>query len=242
MKNKKINAGQVWKQFEDVLAPRLQMPVIDRAVYLYLVRHSRLEGKVRLRFSILSVAHHIGLSEGTVRDSVRRLTGQGVLRLVERNKSGHVAEVRVPEEIGAGRALRGSRQGGKAGQAGVACGARLEDVDFLQTRGLRQAIHAREGGACFYCLSRTRNRFHCLDHVVPRAELGSNSYRNLVSSCLECNSRKGERSAGDYVRWLYREGRLTEGELTGRLRALRALAKGQLRPVYASEPKKSAAL
>jgi predicted transcriptional regulator len=143
MKNKEINAGQVWKQFEDVLAPRLQMPVIDRAVYLYLLRHSRLEGKVRLRFSILSVAEHIGLSEGTVRDSVRRLTGQGVLRLVERNKSGHVAEVRVPEEIGVVQAVEpvaGTPQTVKARAA-------LARVDGLaQAAGLQPApaVYASE--------------------------------------------------------------------------------------------------
>ena len=100
----------------------------------------------------------------------------------------------------------------------------------MQTRALRQAIHARERGRCFYCLRRIPSRVHCLDHVVPRAESGSNSYRNLVSCCMECNSRKRERSAGDYVRWLRREKRLTEGELLGRLRALCALAAGRLRP------------
>jgi hypothetical protein len=47
---------------------------------------------------------------------------------------------------------------------------------------------------------------------------------------MECNSRKRERSTGDYVRWLRREKRLTEGELLGRLRALCALAAGRLRP------------
>jgi predicted transcriptional regulator len=233
MKNKKINPGQVWKQFEDVLAPRLQMTVIDRAVYSHLLRHSRLEGKLRLHFSILWLAHNIGLSGSTVRDSVRRLVEQGVLRLLERDKSGHLVEVRVPEEI---RAVRedGIRTGGPAlralGQHGLPCGRRLNDVDFMQTRGLRDAIHARERGVCFYCLRRIRSRVHCLDHVVPRVHFGRNSYRNLVSACLQCNSRKGERPAGDYVRWLYREGRLTERELAGRLRALRALAAGRLRP------------
>jgi hypothetical protein len=117
----------------------------------------------------------------------------------------------------------------------VLCGAGLDEVDFMQTRALRQAIHARERGRCFYCLRRIPRRVHCLDHVVPRAGFGSNSYRNLVSCCLECNWRKGERSAGDYVRWLRSEGRLTGGELLGRLRALRALAAGRLRPVYGLE-------
>src|SRR6266571_653838 len=226
MKSKKLNAVQVWKEFEDVLALRLRLPVIDRAVYSHMLRHSRLEGRVRLHFSILWLAHNIGLSGGPVREAVRRLVELGVLRLVERSKAGHVVEVRLPGEV---RAARGDRIGA-SGQAGLPCGASLGEVDFLQTRVLRQAIHARERGVCFYCLRRIASRVHCLDHVVPRVEFGRNSYRNLVSCCLECNSRKRERSAGDYVRWLHREGRLTAGELIGRLRALRALAAGKLRP------------
>ena len=73
----------------------------------------------------------------------------------------------------------------------------------------------------------------CLDHVVPQARLGHNSYRNLVSSCMECNSQKGEEPAEDFLRRLYRERRLNETELASRLRALDALASGKLRPPLA---------
>jgi len=44
MKNKKPNAELVWKQLEDLLAPRLRLSVIDRTVYSHLLRHSRREG------------------------------------------------------------------------------------------------------------------------------------------------------------------------------------------------------
>jgi 5-methylcytosine-specific restriction endonuclease McrA len=106
----------------------------------------------------------------------------------------------------------------------------IEEADFLEKQNLRRAIHEREGGHCFYCLRRTTTRRRCLDHVVPRAELGRNSYRNLVSCCVDCNSQKGERSAVEHVRWLYRERRLSNAELSGRLRALDGLASGKLRP------------
>jgi hypothetical protein len=72
---------------------------------------------------------------------------------------------------------------------------------------------------------------------VPRAQSGRNSYRNLVSSCMECNSQKGERPAGDFLRWLYREGRLTAAEMAGRLRALEDLAAGKLPPTLATTDK-----
>ena len=101
-------------------------------------------------------------------------------------------------------------------------------------------IHLREGGRCFYCLCRLATNARCLDHVVPLSRSGCNSYRNLVSSCLECNSRKGETRAEDFLRWLYRERRLTPAELGERLRALKALAAGRLRP--ALQPQTSPSL
>jgi len=227
MQNEKVNAEQVWKQLEDVLAPRLHFSVVDRAVYSHLVRHSRLDGKRRVRFSILSVARNLNLSHGPVRESVRRLIDQGVLRLVERTKAGHLVEPRLPEEIRAVRA-GGIVSGVPLGRLGRP--ANLEKINFLKTRPLRQSIHARERGLCFYCLRRIPVRMKCLDHVIPRVHFGRNSYRNLVSCCMECNSSKKERSAADYLRWLYRQGRLTAIELNKGLRALNDLAAGKLRP------------
>ena len=106
----------------------------------------------------------------------------------------------------------------------------LEEADFLHSKPLRKAVHARERGQCFYCLRRTTSTVQCLDHVVPRVRSGCNSYRNLVSSCLECNSQKGEKAADDFLRRLYREGQLNAAELAARLRALEDLATGRLRP------------
>jgi len=230
MKNKKPNAELVWKQLEDMLVPRLRLSVTEHAVYAYLVRHSRLEGKLRAQFSILGLARHIRLSTGPARDAVRRLVELGALRLVERSKAGYVVEVRLPEEIRAARSDGiGANDAGRAAQAG-----NIEEMDFLQNRAVRQAIHAREGGRCFYCLRQLTPTVKCLDHVVPRAEGGRNSYRNLVSCCLECNTNKGERPAGEFLRWLYREGRLTGAELAGQLRAVDALAGGKLQPVFAA--------
>ena len=231
MKNEKPNAELVWKQLEDLLAPRLRLSVVDRTVYAHLLRHSRLEGKLRLRFSIRWLARNIRLSSGPVRQAVRRLVARGALRLVQRSKTGHVVEVRLPEEIRPER-LNGteSRAAVREDGAGACATINIEEADFLQNTALRKAIHARERGLCFYCLRRTTSTVQCLDHVVPRVEMGCNSYRNLVSSCIECNSQKGEKPADDFLRRLYRERRLTATELAARLRALDALASGKLRP------------
>jgi 5-methylcytosine-specific restriction endonuclease McrA len=230
MKTKKPNAELVWKQLEDLLVPRLRLSVIDRTVYSHLLRHTRLEGKLRLRFSIQWLARNIRLSTGPVREGVRRLVSQGALRLIQRSKAGHVVEVRLPGEI---RAMRLNRIERRAAAKELRSRAvvNIEEADFLHDKPLRKTIHARERGQCFYCLRRTSSTVHCLDHVVPRSQSGPNSYRNLVSSCMECNVAKGEKPADDFLRRLYRERRLTAAELAGRLRALDALASGKLRPL-----------
>ena len=227
---KKPNAELVWKQLEDQLVPRLRLSVIERTVYSHLLRHSRLEGKLRLRFSLMWLARSICLSTGPVRRAVRRLVAHGALRLVQRNKTGHVAEVRLPDEIRPRRNRIDSRAAAEQAPPGFRAALNIEQVDFLHSMPLRKAIHARERGHCFYCMRRTTPMVQCLDHVVPLARSGRNSYRNLVSSCMECNSQKGERTAGDFLRRLYRERRLTAAELAARLRALDALASGNLRP------------
>ena len=274
MLNKKLNAKLLWMQFEDVLAPRLGLTVWDRAVYSYLLRHSLVVGKLRLHFAVMSVARDLGLSNGPVRQAVRRLDELGALRLLERSKTGHLVEMRLPEKIrairpapgdifprhspprrgtspvypefrGATRLHRTSRRrvfnGASAGHPSLATrhfqaaeeppASALESTDFLKTWELRKTIHDRERGNCFYCLRRAPANVQCLDHVVPRARFGRNTYRNLVSSGMECNTRKSDRPARDFLRTLYRLGRLTPAELDGRLRALKDLAAGKLRPL-----------
>jgi len=229
MKNKKTNAELVWKQLEDVLVSRLGLNLTERAVYAHLLRHSRLEGKRQLRFSIVWLARSVRLSDQPARHAVRSLAAKGALRLLDRTQAGHLVEVFLPDEIHAAP---------HAGTVPSCLGRRpssanLEEKDFLQVSSRREAIHARERGLCFYCLRRFVTRGRVLDHVVPHVRGGGNSYRNLVSCCVECNSQKGETAAEDFLRTLYRLRRLTSTELEGRLRALEALAAGELRPILA---------
>jgi 5-methylcytosine-specific restriction endonuclease McrA len=227
----KPNALRTWKQFEDHLIPRLRLSVIDRAVYSHLLRHSRLEGKRRLRFSILELARRARISGQPVRDSVRRLIAHDVLRLIERTNKGHLVEVRLPHEVRA--ACPEERRVESHGAKPLRPHFRLEQADFFKDYKLRSAIHAREGGLCFYCRKKMANLVKCLDHVVPRVVSGRNSYRNLVSCCTDCNSQKNDQPAADFLRRLYREQRLTAPELEKRFAALRDLISGKLVPPLA---------
>src|SRR5260370_18562656 len=150
MKPQKLNAKLLWMQFEDVLAPRLGLSVQERAVYSYLLRHSLVVGKVRLQFAVMALARTLGLSSGAVSQPVRRLDELGALRVLERSKSGHLAEMRLPEKI---RAIRLRENGASiaSGAVGEPPASTLETTDFLKTWAVRKAIHDRSPRACFYC-------------------------------------------------------------------------------------------
>ena len=228
--SRKPDAERTWKELEDHLIPSLGLGAIDRSVYSHLLRHSRLEGKRRLCFSMHKLARRVRLSRLSVRDAVRRLIAYDVLGLVERSTKGHVVEVRLPEEVGAAGAAKLEC----LGRGPIRSGFRIERADFYNSDVLRQAIHVREAGLCFYCRKRLTAFTKCLDHVIPQVRCGRNSYRNLVSCCSACNSQKNQQTAREFLRQLYREQRLTSAELKDRLRALQALAAGELRPAVAS--------
>lgn len=228
MKNTKVNAAQVWKEFEDLLAPGLSLSVHDRAVYSHLFRHSRLEGKLEVQFSIDRLALGAGMSRSGAREALRRLEARGVLHLVRHSyQARHVVRLNLPSEV---RGVRAAKSASAQSAFVARYRADIEKVDFLRYQNLRRSIHQREGGKCFYCLRRITNHNRCFDHVVPQANLGGNSYRNLVSCCHDCNSKKKERPAQELLRWLFRERRLNSAELRGRLRALDDLAAGKLKP------------
>jgi len=175
MKNRKLNAVHVWKQLEDLVVPRLHLSVHDRAVYSHLLRHSRLEGRLQLCFSIPWLARGACLTLRAARRAVRGLVAKGALRLAERSRAGHVVKVRLPEEIrsvGAGKiaACADNRLSGVGRLPGA---GNLEKADFLETRALRQAIHAREGGRCFYCLRRLTPMVRCWTMWFRASEEGA---------------------------------------------------------------------
>src|SRR5258708_13302886 len=159
MKRKKLNVKQLWIQFEDFLLPPLRRSITDRAVYSHLIRHSRLEGQLQLRFSMPGLPRGIGVSTGPVRDAVRRLVVLGALRLIRRSKAGHVIDVRLPDEI------RGLRPGLPAGEGLPAVAGAIavrgsptspqtpnpEGPAFLKTPPPRHSIHPPHPGHCFFC-------------------------------------------------------------------------------------------
>lgn len=58
----------------------------------------------------------------------------------------------------------------------------------------RHGVFKRDKFTCQYCSVRLSASKLTLDHVTPRAQGGDNSWRNCVTSCFDCNNKKGDRT------------------------------------------------
>ena len=58
----------------------------------------------------------------------------------------------------------------------------------------RRTIYRRDGNRCQYCGCRPGTEELTIDHVLPRAQGGITSWENCVLACVECNSRKANRT------------------------------------------------
>lgn len=65
------------------------------------------------------------------------------------------------------------------------CGSGYQQGPLYQ-KELRSFIFSRSGGKCVYCGTKATE----IDHIVPRANGGTNSTYNLVASCRNCNQIK----------------------------------------------------
>lgn len=73
----------------------------------------------------------------------------------------------------------------------------LAAYDHLPKRGIRFSrlnIMLRDKHQCQYCGHRFQKSRLNLDHVIPRSQGGLTTWDNVVTSCHECNRRKGGRT------------------------------------------------
>lgn len=61
---------------------------------------------------------------------------------------------------------------------------------------LRAAVFDRDKWTCTYCGTR-KGPFHC-DHIIPRAQGGSDELSNLTTACWKCNQSKNGRTPEEW--------------------------------------------
>ncbi len=58
----------------------------------------------------------------------------------------------------------------------------------------RENVYTRDNHTCQYCRERTSPRSLTLDHVMPASKGGPKTWTNVVTSCRDCNQKKGNRT------------------------------------------------
>ena len=84
----------------------------------------------------------------------------------------------------------------------------LRNYDRMLLREMkfnRQNLFERDGHRCQYCGNSFVAKELNMDHVVPRDRGGKTSWENVVTSCIRCNSRKGNRDPREASMHLLRE-------------------------------------
>ena len=61
----------------------------------------------------------------------------------------------------------------------------------------RMRIYMRDKFRCQYCGEKKAASELTLDHILPRSRGGDNSPVNIVTACVPCNSRKGNRTPAE---------------------------------------------
>lgn len=220
-----IDLEQVLKDFQDHLAPRLDM--YEQAIYLYLFRHTRLVGLEEGVFGFKSARRRMAcgigekgkpMSESTAYEKLQSLQQKGCIAILDSNRDGRRIRLILPAEIA-----------GVVVPPAAVVPADLEAEDFFEVPENRGRILAREGHRCFYCLRQLTADNYVIEHVLSRPA-GDNSYRNVVAACRQCNNRKGSSTAEDWLRTLYREALLEADDFQDRLSHLERLRAGEVKP------------
>jgi hypothetical protein len=212
-------------EFQDHLAPKLD--TYEQAIYLYIFRKSRLLGADEVTIGFKTdrsrLATGIGekgkpMSEKSCYSRLSSLEEKGCIRVIRTNHAGRLLRLSLPSEIP-----------GIIPPVAQELAVDIEAMDFFGDPANRLLILKREEYRCFYTLQKLDKDNFIVEHVVSRPA-GNNSYRNCVAASREANNKKGNTSADDFLRRLFREGYLNEAEFQGRMEALAQLKAGQLKP------------
>lgn len=136
-----------------------------------------------------------GLSYGAVQKALQGLEDKGAIsKAGDTNREGTLYKVHLPEEIPSCQEVMKQDR-----QAEVTEIDTKRELDFYNVRDNRLKVFERDEYKCRYC-NKQLTRFNAtLDHVQPVSEGGDNSFDNLITACLHCNSQRGSRPVMDII-------------------------------------------
>lgn len=200
-----LELPELVSQIVDFLQPRL-LPY-EAAIYWHLFRHSVVaHGTQHVRFSVEGLCEGVissrsgkanKLAWGTIQETLRSLEQKEVIRKDgDTTREGTPYFVRLPEEIPWCVDLIKSAQLAKPPPRPV---DEKKESDFYNVPENRLKVFERDGYVCYRCRKQLTRFSATLDHIQPVSKDGDNSYANLVTSCLHCNSRRGNRPVMDAI-------------------------------------------
>jgi uncharacterized protein (TIGR02646 family) len=65
----------------------------------------------------------------------------------------------------------------------------------------KRSLFRRQNGICHYCGRKMKISEFSVEHVLPTSRGGSNSWRNLVGACIECNHAKANMTLEEFMSW-----------------------------------------
>lgn len=189
----------------DFLQPLL-LPY-EAVIYWYMFRHSIIKNSgnhIRVSTRGLGKPKTViksasgqseGLSYGAVQDALTGLENKKVIKKVgDTNREGTLYQIYLPAEI-------------------ELCTQRMNEViieelpkvdprkeaDYYNVKENRLKIFERDKYLCYKCNKQLTCFSATLDHLQPVSEGGDNSYNNLATACLHCNSTRGAKPIMDIL-------------------------------------------
>jgi hypothetical protein len=159
-----VDAKTIIEQFQDYLAPKLD--TYEQALCLYILRHSRLQGKAEVTIGFKSarrkMAFGIGekgkpMSEGTCYEKLHSLESKGCLHVLGSVRDGTRIHLILPSEIEGIIPVRYTVPS-----------LSVDEMDFFNVQENRPFILRRENNKCFYCLRALDSSNYVIEHVISR--------------------------------------------------------------------------
>jgi hypothetical protein len=135
------------------------------------------------------------LSYSAVQKALQGLEGKGAISKVgDTNREGTLYKVHLPEEIPSCQEVMKQDRQVEASEIDT-----KRELDFYNVRDNRLKVFERDEYKCRYC-NKQLTRFNAtLDHVQPVSKGGDNSFDNLVTACLHCNSQRGSKPVMEII-------------------------------------------
>ena len=205
------------KNFNALELPYLIQSVVDylqpvllpyeAAIYWFMFRHSILAtGQQYVRASVRGLTSGVvmptarggksdSLSYSSVQTALQGLEEkQVILKAGDTNREGTLYKVNLPDEVPACDELMKEKAGKEIAEIDI-----KKELDYYNVQANRLKIFERDGYKCHYCKKQLTRFSATLDHIQPVSKGGDNSYANLITACLHCNSERGNKPVMDII-------------------------------------------